>query len=304
MSENPFSCRNLDSSITSTLRELERARTPGPLPEVIDGMRLGPELGRGAMAVVYKATDRAGRDVALKLALAPSRSVAIEREERALALAGSYPNLVRLLGGGRIGQRPYLVLELIDGESLRARSQRGALSVSAVACALAPVARALTRLHARGVLHRDVKPANVVVGRDGRGTLIDLGLARLPGSVEQAGSTVGTPAYMAPEQLLGGDRVGPPADVFGLGMMLYELLIGQLPQAAGNMSDLTRLRLSEPISPPARQGTDLPRELAGLVHRCLAPDPEARPAPSVLALALDAFTTGPSRVEGPPAKAA
>lgn len=179
------------TTIYPLLDELERVQAfqQAP-PSTLDGLRLGPELGRGAMAVVYRATDALGREVALKLASTPWRSRAIERERRALALAGPSPDLARLLGGGHHGGREYLVLELIEGESLAARP--GRLPFDAVARALAPVARALARLHARGILHRDVKPANVVERGDGRGTLIDLGLARLPGESEEPGRSAGT----------------------------------------------------------------------------------------------------------------
>lgn len=292
------------TAIDSLLGELERVRAFQQAPPPgLDGLRLGPELGRGAMAVVYRATDELGREVALKLAATPWRSRAIERERRALALAGPSPDLARLVGGGHHGGREYLLLELIEGESLAAPGRLGRLPFDAVARALAPVARALARLHAGGILHRDVKPANVVKRRDGRGTLIDLGLARLPGESEEPGRSAGTPSYMAPEHLRGGDRVGPAADVFSLGVTLWELLAGHLPQVASTVHDLLLLRATQSVPPlPRSISARVPDALIGLVHDCLAPDPADRPEAAWLARALEPYAAAPAG--GPDARRA
>jgi serine/threonine protein kinase len=260
--------------------------------------RLERELGRGGMGAVYQAVDPGGRRVALKVALTVGGVVALAREARVLALAGSHPDLVATRGRVVASGRSVLVLELLPGAPLDERLGRaGPLRPAEAARALAPVARALAHLHARGVVHRDVKPSNVVVRPDGRGVLIDLGLARGPD--ERPGRDgVGTPAYMPCEQLRGGP-VGPAADVYGLGATLHEALTGRLPHPAEEPGRLLALRVLGEVTPPRALVADLPPALEALLRACLALRPGARPTADQVTRALEAAACaelGPVRV--------
>lgn len=189
-----------------------------------DRYDLHEELGRGAMGVVFRATDRQlGRDVALKL-IAKSiadddEAVARFRREVAAAAALSHPNIVRVFECGTCDDGIYFTMELVDATPLDERIGEGALGSARVAQLLLQLADALSALHARGMVHRDVKSANVMVGADDHATLMDFGLVHLPDrSVLTApGQLVGTPLYMAPE-IWRGDGFGPASDVYSLGV--------------------------------------------------------------------------------------
>ncbi len=260
-------------------------RLPSPAAR-LGPWRLERELGRGGMGAVFQAVDPGGRRAALKVALSVGGAVALAREARLLALAGSHPDLVATRGRVVASGRSVLVLELLAGEPLDERVRRaGPLAPADVAVTLAPVARALAHLHAQGIVHRDVKPSNVMVRPDGRGVLIDLGLARGPD--ERPGQDgVGTPAYMPCEQLRGGP-VGPAADLFGLGATLHEALTGRLPHPAEDAARLLALRVLGEVTPPRELVADLPPALEGLLRACLALRPSARPTAADAALALE-----------------
>ena len=197
-----------------------------------DRYRLTDSIGRGGMADVYSAEDsQSERMVAVKVmrigeAADPDRFAA----EMAILERLEHPAIVRLFDTGRTeDDSPYFVMQLVTGESLSTRlREEGALPETDIRKWAARVAGALAHAHERGVVHRDVKPANILMDREGRGFLTDFGVARLVDStmVTKAGTTIGTAAYLAPEQLQD-SSVGPPADVYAFGLVLIEAFSGR-----------------------------------------------------------------------------
>jgi serine/threonine protein kinase len=262
-----------------------------PVDALAPGMYLGhryrlvDRLGRGGMASVWRAVDQVlGRLVAVK-ALSPgliADGAFLERfrvEARAAAQL-SHPHITSVFdygewdlpGGERVA---FIVMELLDGESLAARLQHGALPWPEAAAVCAQVAQALAAAHRRGVVHRDVKPGNVVLTEAGA-KVLDFGIAAMAGEEAPISSggmrgVLGTAAYVAPE-LLAGELVTPGADVYGLGVLLFESLTGRLP--LGGEAE------------PAVQG--LPAEVALLPGRCLARRPDERPSSAEVAKRLQA----------------
>ncbi|HEU4384227.1 MAG TPA: protein kinase [Anaeromyxobacteraceae bacterium] len=233
------------------------------------------EVGRGGFGVVYEALDRQlGRSVAFKT-LRPARTVhelaadSILREAEAVARL-DHPAIVTLYDVGHCPSGPYLVEEMLHGETLEQRLRGGPLPAREAVAVGLEVARGLAHAHGHGVLHRDLKPGNVLLTEDGRVKLLDFGLAHLLGTRGLHGA--GTPAYMAPEQLRG-EAVDARADVFTLGATLFEMLAGKPPFQVRD----GRSTALDPETPPALpEGT--PRALAPLVERCLSSDPARRPA--------------------------
>ncbi len=236
---------------------------------VVGRFELVRELGRGGFGVVWEARDRElGRSVALKAVWAGARAGL--REERLLREAEaaarlSHPNIVTLFDVGRAEQGPYLVLELLRGETLAERLDRGPLPVPEAVRVGLEVAKALAHAHAGGVVHRDLKPGNVFLCQDGRVKVLDFGLAHAFGRRRQDG---GTPAYMAPEQMAGAPE-DERTDVFALGVMLFEMLSGKLP-----FPDAKALASSTPA--PHLETSEAPA-LGQLVGRMLAKEPLGRP---------------------------
>jgi eukaryotic-like serine/threonine-protein kinase len=234
------------------------------------------EIGRGGFGVVWEARDqKLGRYVAFKAVRAGAKAQL--REERLLREAEaaarlSHPNIVTLHDVGRAEQGPYLVLELLVGETLAERLQRGRLPVREAVRVAVEIAKGVAHAHAHGVVHRDLKPANVVLCQDGQVKVLDFGMAHAFGQRREDG---GTPAYMAPEQ-----REGAPederSDVFALGAMLFEMTSGELPfpERDGRPS-----RAPELVVPEAP-------ELGELVGRMLEKDPTRRPRDGAEVLAL------------------
>jgi serine/threonine protein kinase len=236
---------------------------------------LGPVLGRGGMADVHRARDATlGREVAVKLL----RDVASDEGERARFKAEArtlarlnHPGLVTVLDAGTDGDQPFLVMELVDGASLDSACAGQALDPDTVASIGVQLARALAYTHAAGVIHRDIKPGNVLIAADGVVKLADFGIARLVGentNHTKQGMAIGSPAYFSPEQV-SGREVTQASDVYSLGLVLLEALTGQRayqgPSAEAAVARLT--------TPP--QFTDaVPREWRGLLAgmTCLAPD--------------------------------
>ncbi|MCO5172349.1 MAG: protein kinase [Planctomycetes bacterium] len=271
--------------LTDTLHE---PPPPGAAPaprRTLGGHELLGELGRGGMGVVYRARDpRLGREVALKVinsaAADPEELARFEREARAAARV-RHPGVVAVYGAGVDDGRPWLSLQLVEGESLRARLLRdGPLGFARAAEVAEAVGRALQAAHDACVLHRDVKPHNVLLTTEGQPLLTDFGLARAvepEDGLTVTGQVIGTPAYMSPEQAEGDQtRVDARTDVYGLGATLYEMLTGQPPfQGASALQVLARVLEQEP-TPPSRLRADLPRDLETICLACLAKAPEAR----------------------------
>jgi hypothetical protein len=250
------------------------------------------------MAEVWRARDeRSGRRVAVKLLhphLLPDEASRARLASEARAVGGlDHPGIIRVLGADA-GERPAVVLELVDGEPLSVRLERdGPLEPRVAAEIGAEVADALYHAHTRGVIHRDVKPGNVLIGTDGRARLVDFGIARLLGEAlertTQTGMVMGTLRYMAPEQLAG-ESVGPRVDLYGLGALLYEMLTGRPPHPGASPAALLR-ELSD--DPPSMDGID--PTLATVVAACLQPNPEDRPRHAGdVATALRAWLAGDS----------
>jgi serine/threonine protein kinase len=193
---------------------------------------LGDLIGHGGLADVYKAVDRTcGDEVAVKVlrSVEVSDGQRFEREARVLETL-QHPSIVRLRDVGEDGDRSYLVLDLVEGPTLAGLLSDGALDCDHAVDLCAEVADALAHAHAKGIIHRDVKPGNILLDEDGRAQLTDFGIARLVDSNATTGLTatghvIGTAAYLAPEQVRG-EQVGASADVYALGLVLLECCSG------------------------------------------------------------------------------
>ncbi|HVV76995.1 MAG TPA: serine/threonine-protein kinase [Mycobacteriales bacterium] len=230
--------------------------TPPPSDgALLDGRyRLGVLLGSGGVAEVYRAFDeRLHRDVAIKLFRGDVADQLHRHEDEMRTLARlDHPSLVTVLDAGEddATHRPYLVMSLVEGPTLAEELRYGALPSDRVAEIGIALAEGLAYVHSQGLIHRDVKPGNVLISADGRVHLADFGIARLVDSshITNAGEVVGTPAYFAPEQVAG-EPVGPPADVYALGLVLLECLNGRR-EYEGPAMEVAMARLSRPPAVP------------------------------------------------------
>jgi serine/threonine protein kinase len=214
-----------------------------PAGRMLSGYRIEQMLGRGGMATVYKATQLSlSRPVAIKvlprtLAQNPSFVARFNREAGALA-ALSHPNVINIIDRGVEGEIYYFVMEFVDGTDLQGVIARGRPAPAEAVRILSQVCGALDYAHKRGVIHRDIKPGNVMIDRNGTVKVTDFGIAHLAGTQEtsfgltMAGATMGTVNYMAPEQRTDARTVDARADIYAVGVVLYELLTGQLPLGA------------------------------------------------------------------------
>ena len=260
--------------------------------------RLGPyelrgELGRGAMARVWRAWDpNLQREVAIKEPLYDSRlsEALLEELGRRFVAEGrtaarlSHPGIVTIYAADVWDGRPAIVMELIEGETLAQRLTHGSLTAQESLDVLDQLLDAVGYAHARSVVHRDIKPDNIFLGNDGRVKLADFGIARIDGSVGTigtvAGTVLGTPGYMSPEQATGG-AVDPRSDIFSVGTVAYEMLTGSNPFGAGYGTDATTLiyRIVHEPAPelPASVAAGLPVDLRPAIMCALAKDPADRP---------------------------
>jgi WD40 repeat protein len=281
--------RRIDESIDPFLRSLRRAVVAdapggpaGGLPEHVAGYRVLGELGRGGMGVVYKASqERPRRFVALKMILAGSHA-GPDRRARLLAEADAiarlnHPHIVQIYEAGEHDGLPFLALEYMAGGTLATLLDGLPQSPGRAAALAETLARAVAHAHAAGVIHRDLKPSNVLLADDGTPKVSDFGLAK-QGDVDltATGAVLGTPSYMAPEQAAGSRVVGPAADVYAVGAILYELLTGRPPfRAATPLETLDQVRTQEPV--PVRQLQHrVPRDLETVCLKCLEKDPARR----------------------------
>src|SRR5688500_15922435 len=249
------------------------------------------EIGGGGMGRVYLVRDNAlGRQIVVKV-LPPEggAELSIERFKREIQFAAKlqHPNIVPLLMAGDAAGFPYYVMPFIDGESLRGRLGRGAIPIPEVVGLLKDVARALLFAHERGVVHRDIKPDNVLVS-GGAAVVTDFGIAKAlsvalsiegnrQSTLTSVGTSIGTPAYMAPEQAAGDPDVDHRADIYSFGCLAYELIAGSPPFPHGAAHQLFSAHQRETPAPVTERRTDCPIVLARLVARCLEKDPAQRP---------------------------
>jgi hypothetical protein len=262
--------------------------------EIVAGRYELEELvSAGGMSSVYKAHDRLlERDVALKIlhesaAADPETIERFRREARAVAQL-SHPSIVTVIDRGEDGGRQYIVFEYVDGESLKALVDRsGPLPVRRALQLAIPIARSLAYAHERGIVHRDVKPQNVLLNGDGKPKVTDFGIARSlgAGGVTRTGTVMGTSSYIAPEQA-SGEEVGPQTDVYSLGVVLYELLAGEPPFAGDNFVTVAMRHVTEQVPSLLDRRRDLPLRVALAVERALEKDPRDR-FPSMAAFAAE-----------------
>jgi Tol biopolymer transport system component len=282
-----------------------------PLPS---GSQLGPytiasPLGAGGMGEVYRARDsRLGRDVAIKV-LPPSSSADADRllrfeQEARAAAALNHPNILALYDIGRSESGPYLVTELLEGETLRASLERGALPIRKAIEQAVQIARGLAAAHEKGIVHRDLKPENVFTTSDGHAKILDFGLAKLvepqplaSGSMlttaapaTTPGVVIGTVGYMAPEQVRG-QHADHRADIFAFGAVLYEMLSGHRAFQRETPAETMTAILREDPPELSSSSTAVAAALQRVVSRCLEKNPSARfQSAGDLAFALDAFS--------------
>jgi len=253
------------------------------------------------MGVVWRARHAAtGVPYALKTLAGGADAellLRLRREGEAMARIGDHPHVARVHTCGQAAGRVYLVTELLTGGDLEARLAGGSLAPAEAARLVADLARGLGRAHQAGVLHRDLKPANVLFDADGTPKLVDFGLARLAGadSLTESGTVMGTPAYMAPEQVdPARGEPGPPTDVYGLGAILYACLAGRPAFAHRKVVALLQAVLHEEPPRLRQLRADVPAALERVCRRALAKDPRERyPSAEALGEALDA-AVGPA----------
>ena len=249
---------------------------------VQDRYRLVEPLGRGGMAEVWLAHDeRLERDVAIKFMAAnlchdPEFLVRFFTEAQAVARI-SHPNVVSVLDFGDFEERPYLVMECVGGGSLAGLTGEPMAPERAVEI-VAAAARGAGAAHRAGLVHRDVKPANFVIGETGEPKLADFGIASSAPSekLTATGTAIGSPHYISPEQA-SGRSVTAASDVYSLGAVLYELLTGAPPFDADNVTAIAIAHVEQPPVPPSARVEGLPPHLDSIVLSCLAKDPSARP---------------------------
>jgi len=275
------------------------------------------ELGRGGMALVYRAIDRRlKRPVALKV-LPPELAFREEVKRRFLREAETsarlnYQNIVPIYSVDEKNGIVYLVMALVDGETLAARLARAPrMNNDEVRRLLREVAGALAYAHARGVVHRDIKPENILIDREsGRAMVTDFGIARAAegdAKLTVTGVVIGTPAYMSPEQALGEKEADGRSDIYSLGVVGYLMLTGELPFKASNTPSMMMKHLTERLRPVRELRPDAPADLAAIVEHALAKKPEDRfPSAAEMASAFASpgwHAPGSAAQSAPPAPA-
>jgi tetratricopeptide (TPR) repeat protein/tRNA A-37 threonylcarbamoyl transferase component Bud32 len=283
--------------IPTELGATDRMPAGGPARPVVTGRHAGSgttvdeyeiigELGRGGMGMVYKARQvRLNRIVALKMIRAgihadPMDLLRFQREAEAVAQL-RHPNIVQIFEVGERNGMPFFSLEFVEGGSLQQKLDGKPRPPRETAGLIAVLARAMDFAHKQGIIHRDLKPANILLTADGTPKITDFGLAKKLDETDTGqtgtGAILGTPTYMAPEQAKGKNRlIGPPADIYALGAILYDLLTGRPPFKGETIMDtLMMVQNVEPV-PPTRIQPKLPRDLETICLKCLQKEPAQR----------------------------
>ncbi|MFO0928632.1 MAG: serine/threonine-protein kinase [Gemmataceae bacterium] len=267
------------------------------------------ELGRGGMGVVYKARQRElNRLVALKMILRgehATRADAARFQVEAQAAAGlDHPNIVPVYSAGEHDGQAYFCMRYVEGDTLAVRLDRGPFRARDAATLLAAISRAVDFAHQRGILHRDLKPSNILIDRDGQPHVTDFGLAKRvrteddsspsAAALTHSGAIIGTPAYMAPEQVSGSRGTPSPAsDVYSLGVILYEMLTGRPPFQAPTPVDTLLLVLDQDPVRPSLLNPKVDPDLELICLKCIQKEPELRYASAAdLAADLEAYLKG------------
>jgi serine/threonine-protein kinase len=275
------------------------------------------ELGGGGMSRVFVAEDNTfGRKIVVKmLPSETAASVSIERFKREIKVVArlQHPHIVPVLSAGQIDDLPFYTMPFVKGESLRARLQRGGeMSVNEALHVLRDVAAALAYAHSEGIVHRDIKPDNVIVS-GGVAVVTDFGVAKAvdvaatesgqaQDGMTSLGMALGTPAYMAPEQASADPRVDHRADIYSFGCLAYELLAGSSPFAGRSPQQMLAAHVTEAAEPLIKRRAQVPPALSALIMHCLEKRAGDRPqSAGDLLLSLDAITTTPSGGTSPAA---
>ena len=246
------------------------------------------ELGRGGMATVFHAYDPSfERDVAIKVLPPgflhdPQLRTRFEREAKMIASL-EHPSIVPVYDFGDEEGQPYIVMRYMSGGSLAERLAQGALSLEETARIISRLAQALDAAHARGIIHRDLKPGNVLFDQYGNAFLSDFGIARISqqeGATLTGSAIVGTPTYMSPEQVQGDKTIDQRSDIYALGVMVYQMLIGKAPYHADTPAKVMLMHLLEPVPHILDTKADLPEGCDRIIRRAMAKDPDDRYATS------------------------
>jgi len=294
------------------------ASMPALSGKQVDHYLIASLLGRGGMGEVYRARDaRLDRDVAIKFLPAAYSNDAdrLRRFEQEARAAGrlNHPNVLTVYDVGVYQGAPYIVTELLEGQELRRQLNEGTVTQRKALQYAQQIANGLAAAHAKNIVHRDLKPENIFVTSDGRIKILDFGLAKLKAPVPtkatesartfttKPGLVMGTVAYMAPEQIRGQDTDGR-ADVFALGLILYEMLSGKLPFSGDSAVELMNAILTKDPPELTSMNGAIPPVLASIVQRCLEKNPEQRfQSASDLAFALQTLSSTFSTPVGAPA---
>ena len=254
------------------------------LPQ-IPGYDVGELLGRGGMGIVYKARHRRlNRFVALKMLIAgafagPHERTRFQREAEVVASL-RHPNVVQVYDVGDHEGWPYFTMELLDGGTLAQALSGTPQSSRHAAALLTTLAEAMQAAHQGGIVHRDLKPANILLTAESTPKIADFGVARHfddDAALTLSGARIGTPSYMAPEQVIGkASAIGPAADIYALGALLYEMLTGRPPFRAETATETERQVIGDEPVPPGRLNPKVPRDLETICLKCLHKDPQRR----------------------------
>jgi len=248
--------------------------------ENIGPYRIMEQLGQGGMATVYKAYHAAlDRYVALKVlhpAFHEDQTFAarFQREARVVAKL-EHPHIVPVYDYAEHEKRPYLVMKFIEGDTLKARLSKGPLSADEIAGVVNSVGSALAYAHKQGILHRDIKPSNVLIAKDGEMYLADFGLARIAQAGEStlsSDSIMGTPQYISPEQALGKKDLDAGTDIYSFGVMLYEMVVGQVPFSADTPFSIIHDHIYTPLPLPMDVNPKVPEPVQRVLLKALAKD--------------------------------